>query len=114
MRRRPVIVRRGPGLLGTMAIGGAGYAIGSSRARAAAQDQAQSQQIADLQAQQEAMKRQPQYSPPPAPQPTPPPGAPGMTMDDKIAQLQKLGELKAAGVLTEQEFENQKAKILAA
>jgi hypothetical protein len=29
-----------------------------------------------------------------------------------IAQLQKLGELKAAGVLTEEEFAAQKAKIL--
>jgi hypothetical protein len=29
-----------------------------------------------------------------------------------IAQLQKLGELKSAGVLTEEEFAAQKAKIL--
>jgi Short C-terminal domain len=29
-----------------------------------------------------------------------------------ITQLQKLGELKAAGVLTEEEFAAQKAKIL--
>ena len=114
MRPRRVTVRRGPSLLGTMAIGGAGYAIGSSRAKGAAQDQAQSQQIADLQAQQEAMKRQGQYAPPPPSQPASPPGAPGMSMDDKIAQLQKLGELKAAGVLTEQEFQAQKASILAA
>jgi Short C-terminal domain len=33
--------------------------------------------------------------------------------DDKLDQLQKLGELKASGVLTEAEFEAQKAKILA-
>jgi len=32
---------------------------------------------------------------------------------DPLEQLQKLGELKAAGVLTEAEFEAQKAKILA-
>jgi hypothetical protein len=30
-----------------------------------------------------------------------------------IGQLQKLGELKAAGILTEEEFAAQKAKILA-
>jgi hypothetical protein len=30
-----------------------------------------------------------------------------------MAQLQQLGELKAAGVLTEEEFAAQKAKILA-
>jgi hypothetical protein len=33
--------------------------------------------------------------------------------DDTLEQLQKLGELKASGVLTEAEFEAQKAKIIA-
>jgi uncharacterized protein YnzC (UPF0291/DUF896 family) len=33
-------------------------------------------------------------------------------MDDKIAQLKELAGLKDAGVLTEAEFEAQKAKIL--
>ena len=37
--------------------------------------------------------------------------APGT--DDKLAQLKELGELKTSGVLTEAEFEDQKAKILA-
>jgi membrane protease subunit (stomatin/prohibitin family) len=32
---------------------------------------------------------------------------------DKLEQLKQLGELKASGVLTEAEFEAQKAKILA-
>jgi hypothetical protein len=31
---------------------------------------------------------------------------------DTLAQLQQLGELRASGVLTEAEFEGQKAKIL--
>jgi len=48
---------------------------------------------------------QPQYAPPPAPAPA--------SQDDTITQLQKLGELRAAGVLTEQEFAAQKARILA-
>jgi hypothetical protein len=34
-------------------------------------------------------------------------------MDDKLAQLKELGELRTAGVLTDAEFEAQKAKILA-
>ena len=34
-------------------------------------------------------------------------------MDDKLAQLKELGELKTAGVLNELEFEQQKARILA-
>jgi membrane protease subunit (stomatin/prohibitin family) len=33
--------------------------------------------------------------------------------DDTLAQLKDLGELKASGVLTDAEFEAQKAKILA-
>jgi hypothetical protein len=37
-------------------------------------------------------------------------GAPDMT--DKLAQLKQLGELHAAGVLTDVEFEVQKTKIL--
>lgn len=41
----------------------------------------------------------------------PPPAAP--STDEKIAQLKELAELKAAGVLTDTEFEAQKAKILA-
>ncbi len=34
-------------------------------------------------------------------------------LDDKLEQLKQLGELKASGVLTDAEFEAQKAKILA-
>jgi len=34
------------------------------------------------------------------------------SQDDKLDQLKKLGELKAAGVLTDAEFEVQKEKIL--
>ena len=46
--------------------------------------------------------------------PPPQPAAPAApTQDDMLDQLQKLGELKASGVLTEDEFAAQKAKILA-
>lgn len=41
------------------------------------------------------------------------PAAPAASMDLKLEQLTKLGELKNAGVLTEAEFETQKARILA-
>jgi hypothetical protein len=43
--------------------------------------------------------------------PAPPPAAP--SADDRLQQLKELGELKSSGVLTEAEFEAQKAKILA-
>ncbi len=45
--------------------------------------------------------------------PLPPQAAPAASMDLKLEQLTKLGELKNAGVLTEAEFETQKARILA-
>jgi hypothetical protein len=54
---------------------------------------------------QEQQQAQPAYAAPPAP------AAP--STDDKLDQLQQLGELKASGVLTDAEFEAQKAKILA-
>lgn len=40
------------------------------------------------------------------------PQGPGTT--DTLAQLKQLGELRESGVLTEDEFQQQKAKILAA
>ena len=56
-------------------------------------------------AQQEEQQMQ-QQAPPPA-QAAPPPAA-GSTID----QLKELGELKSQGILTEEEFAAQKAKIL--
>lgn len=62
-------------------------------------------------AEQDAQQQQPQqYAPEPAAAPAPPAGA---STDDKLAQLKELGELKAAGVLTDAEFEVQKERILA-
>ena len=55
---------------------------------------------------------QEEQAPPPEPAAPAAPAAPAE--DDMLTQLQKLGELKAAGVLTEEEFAAQKAKILAA
>jgi hypothetical protein len=48
-----------------------------------------------------------------APPPPPPAAAPASGGDDKLAKLKELGELKAQGILTEAEFESEKAKILA-
>ncbi|MFE1229875.1 SHOCT domain-containing protein [Streptomyces sp. NPDC059442] len=44
----------------------------------------------------------------------PPPAAPAADdMGDKLDQLKQLGELKAQGILTEAEFEEQKRRLLA-
>ncbi|MEV6272231.1 SHOCT domain-containing protein [Kribbella sp. NPDC051936] len=52
-----------------------------------------------------------QMAPPP---PAPAPAAPAASAtEDRLAQLKSLGELKQSGVLTDAEFEAQKAKILA-
>jgi len=93
------------GLLGAAAVGGVAYAAGNSAAKSSAREADQNQQLAELQAQ----AAQQQAAPPPAA------AAPaGPSMDDKLAQLQELGKLKTAGVLTDEEFAAQKARILAA
>jgi uncharacterized Zn finger protein len=79
----------------------------------AAQDEqqaAQDDQAAKAQAydQQQAYAQQQASAPPPPPQ-----QAAAPAQDDMLTQLQKLGDLKASGVLTEEEFAAQKAKILA-
>jgi hypothetical protein len=43
----------------------------------------------------------------------PPPPAPAAAPEDRIEKLKELGALKEQGVLTEQEFEAEKARILA-
>jgi len=63
------------------------------------------------QEQQQYAQQPPQYAQQPQYAPAPPPAAP--SANDTLDQLQKLGELKAAGVLTDAEFQAQKAKILA-
>jgi len=61
----------------------------------------------------------PQYAAPaPTSQPLAQPPAPAsasasaVSMADRLAQLKELGELLSAGVLTQTEFEQQKARIL--
>jgi hypothetical protein len=60
-------------------------------------------------AQQEAQQYQ-QQAPPPAAEPAPAPAAAGE--ESLIDQLKQLGELKEQGILTEEEFAAQKAKLL--
>jgi hypothetical protein len=45
-------------------------------------------------------------------EPAEPEPAAGGGMDDTLAQLKQLGELKSQGVLTEAEFQQQKSRIL--
>ena len=59
----------------------------------------------------EQAAQQQQAAPPPAAAPAPAAPA-GTSMDDKLEQLKQLGELQAAGVLTDVEFAVQKDRIL--
>ena len=52
------------------------------------------------------------YAAPPQQQYAPAPAAPGPSQADVLNQLKQLGELRDAGVLTEEEFAGQKAKLL--
>jgi Short C-terminal domain len=102
MRRR---VGR-PGLIGTMArtavvAGTAGAVVHRQQRKYAAQDQ----QAADAAAYQEMQAQQ-------AAAAAAPPAAAAPAVDT-TAELQKLADLKAQGILTEEEFAAQKAKILA-
>jgi hypothetical protein len=56
-------------------------------------------------AQEEEQYQQQQYAPPPQPAPAPAP--------DVVTQLKELADLRTQGILTDAEFEAQKAKILA-
>jgi hypothetical protein len=81
--------------------------------RWAAQDQASAAAMPAPPAQYAAPAHPPQaYA-----EPVPPPQAPAAQpqpahMNERIAQLKQLGELLSVGVLTEAEFEQQKARIL--
>ena len=84
------------------------------QARWAAQDQAPADVPAPPPPAQYAAPAQPQQ---PYAEPAPPPQAPAAPappadMGDRLAQLKQLGELLSAGVLTQAEFEQQKARIL--
>jgi hypothetical protein len=98
MFRRRAVVRRGPGLLGVAAIGGVAHAAGRSGASRAAAERAQDEQTAEPNGQQQVMPAAP-----------PPPASPA----DRIAQLQELAKLRDSGVLTPEEFEREKQRVLA-
>jgi hypothetical protein len=79
------------------------------QARWAAQDQAAP--AAPPPPQYAAPAQQAHAEPPPPPQ-APAAPAQGADMNERIGQLKQLGELLSAGVLTQAEFDQQKARIL--
>jgi hypothetical protein len=59
-----------------------------------------------------AAQDQQAYAPPPQPAYAAPPATAPAAPPDPLAQLKELGELHAQGVLTDEEFAAEKAKIL--
>ena len=103
-------MRRGrPGLVGmaarTAVVAGTATAVSGNVSR---RQQAKAQQAADAQADNE--QQQQAYAPPPPP---PAPVDAGAGESQMITQLKELAALKEQGILTDAEFEAQKAKILA-
>jgi hypothetical protein len=103
-----------------MAMGGVVYAAGSS----VVWPSTQNEQITKLQTQLDTVTEQPAMAhqiPSPAypPQPDPPlypadPAPPAAVAPlDRVTQLKELAELKEAGMLTEEEFQQEKQRILA-
>jgi len=99
-----------PGLLRGMARTAA--VVGTATATRNAVDRRQAKKNAAAYADAEAPYQQPQYQQPQYVQQPPPPAPAAPSEDDKISQLERLGQLKAQGILTEEEFAGQKAKIL--
>ena len=108
----PGLVR---GMARTAAVVGTATATRNAVNRHSAQKDAAAYTDAMSSAQAQSAPPPQQYAPPPeayAPPPqqvTPPPPA---QAQDPIEQLERLGALKAQGLLTDEEFNAQKAKIL--
>lgn len=72
-----------------------------------------SNRVSKRQGERWAQQEQQQYAQQQAAAPPPPaPAAPAAAASSPIEQLKELGELKAQGILTEEEFAAQKAKLL--
>ena len=93
-----MMMRRRRPLLRAAMVGGTAYYAGKRVQEGREEDAYRDAQIAELQQQQAA----------------PAPAASGGLSSDTINQLKQLGELKEQGVLTEDEFEAQKRKLLGA
>ena len=96
-----------PGLMRGMARTAAVVGTATATRNAVNRRQADKNVAAYTQAEQAASA---QVAPPPQEQYAPPP--PPAPEEDVITQLERLGALKAQGILTEEEFQAQKAKLL--
>ncbi len=106
----------GGGLLGDLMAGGIGYMMGRQTGQQGASQQYQQPQYQPPQYQQQPQYQTPQYQPSQAPQYQVPPQQYQQSAvgggNDTLAQLKLLGHLRDSGMLTDDEFEAEKQKIL--
>jgi hypothetical protein len=111
----------GGGLMGDLVAGGIGYMMGRQSAQQAPQYQTpqyQPPQTPQYQPPQTPQYQPPQYQPPQTPQyqasaATPNQQVPAASGEnEKLAQLKLLGHLKDSGLITNDEFEAEKQKIM--
>jgi Short C-terminal domain len=121
----------GGGLIGDLMAGGIGYLMGKQSAQQAPQYQPPQYQTPQYQPSQAPQYQQPQYQPPQTPQYQPPQYQPPQTpqyqastgtpnqqvteasgVNERLAQLKLLGRLRDSGILTNDEFEAEKQKIM--
>jgi hypothetical protein len=92
-----MFLRRRRPLMRAAMVGGAAYHMGKRAQRGRDEDDYRDARLDELEAQPQAAA----------------PAAGGMS-DDTVKQLQQLGQLKDQGILTQEEFDQQKRKLLAA
>jgi Short C-terminal domain len=92
-----MFLRRRRPLMRAAMVGGAAYHMGKRAQQGRHEDESRDARLDELEAQQQAAA----------------PAAGGMS-DDTVKQLQQLGQLKDQGILTQEEFDQQKRKLLAA
>ena len=106
MRRRPLLRTAATAAV----VGGVAYHAGRGNASRDARMDAMEAQMQDQQ-----LPPQPAYAPPPQQYAPPPPAAPAqppMSMDERMAALERLGQLRQQGILTDDEFAVQKHRLL--
>ncbi len=103
-----------PGLLRAAAATAVVAGTAQATRNAVNRRQAEKNAVAYTNAANAAGAQQQQYAPPPQAYAPPPQqyAPPPAQAEDPIAQLERLGALKAQGLLTEEEFNAQKAKLL--
>ena len=98
-RRRP--------LMRAAVVGGAAYHAGKRTQQSRSREEEQELRLQELEAQQ----TQAAYAPPPPPAPAAP-ATPGAITPEGMAQLQQLAQLKEQGVISEEDFQTQKRRLL--